>query len=213
MRLLTLLSLLVLLNLGAAHADPLPTSMDQGQQSPAGKFVQNIGAQAMAVMSDKSLSQEKRTQKYDAILNEAFDLKTIGHFVLGRTWNAATPQQQQDFQQLFEKLVLKTYGDRLSFYSGEGFHIKSSHAESDRDSLVSSDVIHPNGTPPTTIDWRVRQTNGKYAIIDVVIEGISQSVTQRQEYASILQRNNGDIEALLTIMRQRLNNLGSTNTL
>jgi phospholipid transport system substrate-binding protein len=177
---------------------------DQTQQAPAGKFIQDIGNRAIAVMADKGLAQEQRSQKYREILRDAFDLQTIGHFVLGRSWNTATPEQQQTFMQLFEQIVLETYGDRLNFYSGEGFQVKNVRQESDKDMIVSSEVTHPNGAAATQIDWRVRDRNGKPAVIDVIIAGVSQSVTQRQEYSAIIQRNNGNIEGLLSAMRQRL---------
>lgn len=188
-------------------ADPATSAAansDQAQQDPAGKFVQNLGNQAIAIMADKNLTTEQRSQKYRGILHDSFDLTTIGRFVLGRSWNGATPEQQKNFMELFERMVLETYGDRLSFYSGEGFHVKNVRRESDKDSVVSSEVSHTDGTPPTTVDWRIRQGNDRLAVIDVVIEGVSQSVTQRQEYASILQRNNGNIDGLLDLMKQRV---------
>lgn len=185
----------------ADGSGPPPPSQPQ---QPAGKFVQDLGDQAVTVISDKSLPEDQRTQKYRSILRASFDMQTIGHFVLGRAWNTAAPEKQKKFMDLFEQWVLKIYGDRLSFYRGEGFQVKNVRQESDKDFVVSSDVIHKNGNPPTSVNWRVRQEAGKMAIVDVSIEGVSQSVTQRQEYASILQRNNGNIDALLDAMEQRL---------
>jgi phospholipid transport system substrate-binding protein len=179
------------------------TNPGQAQQEPAGSFVQTLGNQAIAVMADKSLTTEQRSQRYRGILRDSFDLQTIGRFVLGRAWSSATPEQQKNFMELFERMVLETYGDHLNFYSGEKFQVKNIRQESDKDNVVSSEVLHTDGTPPTSIDWRVRQENGKLAVIDVVIEGVSQSVTQRQEYASILQRSNGNIDALLDLMKQK----------
>jgi phospholipid transport system substrate-binding protein len=178
-------------------------SASQSQQAPD-KFIQSIGDQAVAVMADKSQTPDQRSQKYHEILRNSFDMASIGHFVLGRAWNSATPEQQQKFMKLFEQLVLRTYGDHLNFYSGEKFQVKGARPESDKDSIVSSEVVPANGGQPTKIDWRVRQENGKPAVLDVVIEGVSQSVTERQEYSSILQRNNGNMDALLNIMQQRL---------
>jgi phospholipid transport system substrate-binding protein len=180
------------------------TGVDQGQHSPAGMFIQTIGNRAISVMANKSLSAQQRTQKYQDILQASFDMETIGRFVLGRAWESATSQQQQTFMRLFQQLVLKTYGDRISFYSGEKFEVTQVRQESDRDSVVNSDVTHTDGSAPTKVDWRVRQENSKLAVIDVTVEGVSQSITQRQEYMSILQRNNGDMNALLDMMRQRL---------
>jgi phospholipid transport system substrate-binding protein len=190
-----------------AKADPgtqNPLASTSAQQTPAAAFIQNLGDQAITVMANKGLTAQQRTQKYNIILHDSFDLPTIGHFVLGRAWTTATPEQQKEFMRLFSQMVLESYGDRLNFYSGEGFEVKGARQENDKDSVVESQIKHPNGAAPTEIDWRVRDQNGKLGVIDVVIEGVSQSVTQRQEYAAIIQRNNGNLDGLLEAMRQRL---------
>jgi len=182
----------------------LANSPEQALQTPAGKFIQDLGNHAIAIIADKSLSQDQRANKYHAILNNAFDMKTIAHFVIGRAYDSSTPEQQQEYMKLFEQLVVKIYGDRLSFYSGEKFRVTSVRQENDKDIIVSSEVDHSGGTQPTNIDWRVRQDNGKLSIIDVIIAGVSQSVTQRQEYASVVQRDGGKIDSLLDLMRQQV---------
>jgi phospholipid transport system substrate-binding protein len=88
--------------------------------------------------------------------------------------------------------------------TGEGFKVRNVVPEGDKDFIVNSDISHPDGTPPTVVSWRVRQKADKMGIIDVVVEGISMSVTQRQDYSAVLQRNGGDIESLLSLMRERV---------
>jgi len=185
-------------------ADNSAATSEQAVVTPAGKFIQTLGDRAVKIVADKDETPEQRSQKYHAMLHENFDLPTIGHFVLGRAWNTATSAQQTEYMKLFEALVVKTYGDRLNFYSGEGFRVVASRPESDSDIIVGSEITHADGSQPTHVDWRVRQKNGKLGVIDVVVEGVSQSVTQRQEYTSIIQRNGGDIEPLLVSMRQSL---------
>ncbi|MDD3288063.1 MAG: ABC transporter substrate-binding protein [Alphaproteobacteria bacterium] len=169
------------------------------------QFIQNLGDQAVSILADKSITVEQRNEKFRGMLRDSFDLLTIGRFVIGRAWNSATPDQQKEYVSLFESLVIKTYSDRFSLYTGEGFKARLSRSEGDKDFIVSSDITHPDGSPPTTVDWRVRLKNGKLGILDVVVEGVSMSVTQRQEYSSIIQRNGGDIEGLLVEMRNRVN--------
>ena len=192
--------------LSFAENAPAPSAAtpQQALQTPAGKFIQDLGNNAISIIADKNLSAEQHTNKYRQILNDAFDIKTIGHFVIGRAWDQATPDQQQEYMKLFEAIVLKMYSDRLNFYNGENFRVKAVRPESEKDTIVNSEITHPDGSEPTSIDWRVRQTDGKLAIVDVVIEGVSQSVTQRQEYSSIIQRDGGKIDGLLVLMRQRL---------
>jgi phospholipid transport system substrate-binding protein len=198
----------------AQEMNPPATSAlpgDQSQQTPAGKFIQDLGDHAIAIVRNKSLTSDQRAAQYKAMLNNAFDLQTIGRFVLGRAYISAPPEQQQEFMKLFADLIVKIYGDRLNFYSGESFHVKGVRQESDQDMIVNSQIDHPNGADPTLIDWRVRNSNGKLAVIDVIVSGVSQSVTQRQEYSSIIQQGGGKLDALLDRMRQQTQSGPNTN--
>ncbi len=172
--------------------------------SPQGKFIQDLGDKAIAILADKSLTDEQRNQQFRQMLRDSFDLVTIGRFALGRNWRAATPEQQKEYMGLFEELVVKTYSDRFALYTGEGFKVRNVRPEGEKDFIVNSDITRPDGSPPTTVDWRLRQKSGKLGIIDVVVEGVSMSVTQRQEYASVIERNGGNIDALLDMMRERI---------
>lgn len=188
---------------------PVPDSMPvliAARDTAAGQFVQGVGSQAIAVIADGGLTREDRSRKYEEILRNAFDMQAIGQFVLGRNWATATPEQQQEYTRLFEGLMIKTYGDRLSFYSGERFDVKNVQpdASNAQDIIVTSEIAHP-GAQPTRVDWRVRQgEKNKLAVVDVVVEGVSQSTTQKQEYGSILSNNGGNVDALLNMMRKRL---------
>jgi phospholipid transport system substrate-binding protein len=132
-------------------------------------------------------------------------MKTIARFVIGRSWNSATPAQQSEYMDLFKALVIKNYGQRMTLYTGEGFRVTGTRPESEMDTTVLSQITHPDGSEPTSIDWRVRQRDGKLGVIDVIVEGVSLSVTQRQEYAAVIQNNGGEIEGLLKVMRDQLN--------
>ncbi len=187
------------------HAnDDSPVQSVQSQQSPDAKFVQDLGDRAMKIITNKQLIAEQRHTEYSKLLNDSFDIKTIARFVIGRTWATATPEQQTEYMDLFKALVIRNYGDRMTLATGEGFHVVSTRHESDMDSVVLSQISHPDGSKPTAIDWRIRQKDGKMGVIDVIVEGVSLSVTQRQEYASVIQNNNGQIDGLLQGMRDQL---------
>lgn len=178
--------------LSAAHAS-----------TPQESFIQKLGDDAIAVLADKALTPEAREEKFRNLMRSNFDLKTIGRFVLGRNWNAATAEQRDEYVNLFEALVVKTYSNRFTLYTGEGFEVLSSTPEGKRDYIVNSQITRPDGGPPVAVAWRVREKDGSFGIIDVMVEGVSMSVTQRQEYAAVIQRNGGDLEALLALMRKR----------
>lgn len=174
---------------------------EQAAQTPAGKFIQGLGDLAIEIVSDKKRDPKERSAAFEKVLSDYFDLRTIARFVIGRAWHQATPEQQAEYMDLFRTLVLRTYGTRMTLYSGENFKVIGTRPETDMDTVVLSQITHPDGSKATSIDWRVRQKDGRMGVIDIVVEGISLSVTQKQGYASILQNNHGKIESLLQAMR------------
>jgi phospholipid transport system substrate-binding protein len=201
--------LAIILNFSCFPAMAQGSAAAVGSQDPAvntaqGKFVQGLGDRAISILADKNLNAVQRNVKFRQMLRDSFDLNTIGRFVIGRNWQVATPEQQKEYMRLFEELVIKTYSDRFALYTGEGFRVRAVRPEGDRDFIVNSDITHPDGSPSTLVDWRLRQKDGKLGIIDVVVEGVSMSVTQRQEYASVIERSGGNIDGLLDLMRQRI---------
>jgi phospholipid transport system substrate-binding protein len=131
-----------------------------------------------------------------------FDGPGIARFVLGRYWRSASEQEQQEFLRLFEDYVVFVYGTRLSNFNGETFKVRSSRTD-ESGTVVSSDIVGPSGEAPIKVDWRLITDKGAFKINDVVIEGISMLVTQRSEFASVIQRHGGQVGGLLTMMRER----------
>ncbi|MDD5586852.1 MAG: ABC transporter substrate-binding protein, partial [Alphaproteobacteria bacterium] len=79
--------------------------------TPQGKFIQDLGDKALSILADKNNAADQRNAKFRQMMRDSFDLTTIGRFVLGRNWLAATPEQQKEYMHLFEELVVKTYSD------------------------------------------------------------------------------------------------------
>ena len=175
----------------------------------AGTFIQNLVSQAIDLLNNKQMAAPDREQHFTALLHDNFDIPRIARFVLGRYWRTATPQERQEFTQLFGRWVVQTYSARFSEYRGETVKVTGTRDESPTSSIVSSQLIRPNGTPPAKVDWRVRHENGDYKIIDVDVEGVSMALTQRDEFASVIQRNGGTVASLNHVLEQKL---ASTNT-
>ncbi|MFA4995484.1 MAG: ABC transporter substrate-binding protein [Bdellovibrionales bacterium] len=206
-----LVAFALMVSLPVLAADSQATrTHSQAILTPTGKFVQELGNSAIKIVANKQLNANQRSTEFSKILSDGFDLKTIGRFVIGRAWHQATPAQKDEYLDLFKALVIRNYGSRMTLYTGEGFKVVATRPESDMDTVVLSQISHPDGSKPTEIDWRVRQRDGKIGVIDVVVEGVSLSVTQKQEYASVIQNNGGSIEGLLKVMRTQLEKNPST---
>ena len=173
-------------------------------QQAARAFIDDLGRRTISVLEDTSQSFDQVRTQFRSLFLDGFDAATIGRFVLGRYWRGATEEQRQTYQQLFEDMIVETYTRRFREYSGESLRIEGSRPEGDNDVMVQTNIVRPEGGPPVAVTWRVRERDGTFKIIDVVIEGISMSVTQRNEFGSIIQRNGGNINALFDAMRANI---------
>ena len=163
--------------------------------------ITNLGNQALQVLGS-NVDPSQRVVRFRQLFSQDFDVPGIARFVLGRYWQIATPQQQQEFIGLFTSYIAVAYSDRLAEYSGETLRVTGSRAAADG-AMVSSEIVRPNGAPPAKIDWLLTQENGAYKISDVVVEGVSMAVTQRSEFASVIQRDGGQVQGLITALRQK----------
>ena len=171
----------------------------------AGPFIQALGERAIALLSDKAVVIEKRNQEFRKLFDESFDISAIGRFTLGRYWRGLDEAKRQEFLKLFGDMIVATYSARFTDYSGETFKVSSTRSEGDNHALVGVLIDRPSAAP-VRIDWRVlkNEQDGKLRIVDLVVEGISLSVTQQQEFTSVIQRGGGEIEPLLAVLRERI---------
>jgi phospholipid transport system substrate-binding protein len=209
---LPLLALAAILGLylGAAPAvhaqtrNPAPAIGAPSQADPAA-FVNGLVEQALGLLRNPQLSAAQRDQQFKILLDKGFDIPRIARFVLGRYWTSASDTDRAAFGDLFEQWIVRTYSQRFKDYSGETVQVGSSRPESDTNFVVSSQIVHPNGNPPAKVDWHVRKgEDGHYKIVDVEVEGISMALTQREEFASVIQRNGGSVASLNDALRQKL---------
>ena len=171
------------------------------QEQGAAAFVQNLGAQGFQALAP-SIPESQRVVRFRELLEADFDLPEISRFVLGPYARAMAPQQQQEFIGLFRDYVGSAYSVRLASYSGVSFRVTGARPYGG-EIVVSSQVSRPSGQP-AQIDWHVVSGGGRYKVTDVVVGGVSMKASQRSEFASIIQRNGGRPEALLTVLRQQL---------
>ena len=192
--------------IATSHSNSLHLIADESEEkelSKSEKFIDEMGKKAISFLSDTSLSQDQKRSRFQSLLKKNYDMKTIGRFALGKNWSLANEAQQAEYLKLFEKMVVDVYSKRFDEYQGQRFEVRSSRDIGKSDKLVNT-VILPDSGPEIDVDWRVRDKNGKQQIIDVVIEGVSMSLTQRSDFSSVIQRGGGgSIEPLLDHLRNR----------
>lgn len=177
---------------------------DDDTQAKARAFIEGLADQAVQALTNASVPREEREKRARILLRENFAVPTIAQWVLGRYWRVATPAEQQEYLSLFEDLIVVTYVDRFTRYSGERLRVTRSVGMGETgDVNVFSDITNPGGTP-IDIGWRVRARDGSMKVVDVSVEGVSMGQTQRSEFASIIQNNGGQVSGLLAEMRRRL---------
>ncbi len=192
-RLFLLLALLLLLP-GAQQASATT-------KAGAAQHIQLLGEQAFGALQRGDMSLEKREALLADILSRGFELPLIARFVLGRYWRRATPEQRDSYVELFGRFVIKSYSQHLGGFTGSSFDIVGVEPIGKSDILVTTMLRRKSG-PPFKAGWRVRLIDDKHKIIDVIVEGISMAVTQRQEFASVLKRDG--VERLLQILSAKV---------
>ena len=172
--------------------------------SPPSQFIQELGDTALMSLTVKDISRKAREKRVREILQKKFDIQTIARFALGTYWREATKSQRKEYMILFENMIVRTYTTRFEDYSSQKLKITGDIPSGKRDFLVFSQILQEDG-PPVNLEWRLRKKNDKLRIIDVVVEGISMSITQRSDFSSVIQRGGGKVDALLTSLRKHEN--------
>jgi len=165
-------------------------------------FVNNLGDAGIQTLGPNVPPQE-RLARFHELFQSDFDVTGIGRFAIGRYWQAFSPEQQQEFLRLFQEYTVQAYADKLGKYGGARFEVTGSEPSEDGGVVVNSDVIRPSGDP-VHIDWHLIQDGDRYKVSDVYVDRVSMKVTQRDEFARIIQNNGGQPSALLAVLRQEL---------
>lgn len=171
------------------------------ETTKAEQFVQKLGEEALFTLEAADGNEDVIADKIKSWLNSYFDKDAIARFALGRHWRGASDAQKSEYQDVFEKMIVLTYSQRLAEYSGENFEVTGSTKVNSRDTIVHSDIIRTSkNAPKTRIDWRVRNGN---KIVDVSVEGVSMSVTQRADFDAAIQKNGGNLDAFIAELKKK----------
>ena len=168
----------------------------------ADDFIREVGNEAIQSLTDKTLDDQQRKDRFREILNRTFKIKLIARFTLGhRYWRRATEEQKKEFVALFEDFVVLAYAARFRGYSGDNFSVGKVRDINKYDKLVYSKLVLKDGSNIPVL-WRVRGGDS-FKVIDVLVEGVSMAITQRDEFAAIINQRGGKIEGLLAALRKK----------
>ena len=159
-------------------------------------FVQSTVNRASQILS-KNISKEEKMNALRTIAKETVDIKGIGSYSLGSIRKNLNDNQKKIYFDLFENYFLKSFSSRLSEYTNPKINVESKKVINENYTIVNSVLISTPDRPEVKIDWRIYTKNPEEPLIrDLIIEGLSLARTQKEEFASILNSNDGDIKAL-----------------
>jgi phospholipid transport system substrate-binding protein len=165
-------------------------------------FIQSTVNRASQVLSEK-ISKEEKINKLKMIAKETVDIRGVGFYSLGSARKNLDNEQKNTYISLFENYFLKSFSSRLAEYTNPEIEVKSKKILNDSYTIVNSVLIATDNRPEVKIDWRVYTKDPNNPLIrDLIIEGLSLARTQKEEFSSILNSNDGDINYLFEVLKE-----------
>jgi len=184
--------LLLILNLNAVYAKSVEPDV----------FVQSTVNRASAILT-KNISKEDKMNELKLIAKDTVDIKGIGLYTLGSFRKNLSESQKNEYSSLFENYFLKTFSSRLSEYTNPKIEVTDKKVLNKNYTIVNSVLVGTSERPEFKIDWRIYTKNPDNPLIrDLIIEGLSLVRTQKEEFSSILNSNNGDINSLFKVLEE-----------
>ena len=169
-------------------------------------FITELINDAVKTLSDKNISKVDKNKKIATIALENIDIQALGMYTLGSARKTLDEETLKKYENLFEKYFLKSLTSRLSDYSKQKFEVLGADQKSEKYTIVSSRIMESSSQPEIKINWRVYTKDpAKPLIRDLIVEGLSLAKTQKEEFASILNSNNNDINILFSKLQEFIN--------
>jgi len=165
-------------------------------------FVQSTVNRASKLLSD-NISKEEKIEKLKLIAKDTVDIEGIGFYTLGSVRKDLSDDQKKEYAVKFEEYFLKSFSSRLAEYTNPEIDVFNKEVLNENYTIVNSTLKATSERPEIKIDWRIYTKNPKQPVIrDLIIEGLSLARTQKEEFASVLSTNNGDINALFKTLEE-----------
>ncbi|MFL5336027.1 MAG: phospholipid-binding protein MlaC [Geminicoccaceae bacterium] len=156
-------------------------------------FIESAGQRTVAILNSTGSDEPRRLQEMADLMFEVADLSLIARLVLGRHWRNATEAQRAAYLDAFRKYALDSLASRFArLGGGVSFKLLGHCVAEDHDAQVGTEVKLPSRPEPVRIDWRTREADGEYRLVDVAIEGVSLVVSNRSEFDSVVSREGLD---------------------
>ena len=168
-----------------------------------GQYIISTTEKAINALTDNSITQNEKEKRFGKLFDENFDVPSISRFVLGKYWKSATTNQKKVFFVTFRNYMVKTYSSRFSEYSGEKLSLVNYENEPNPKLFVVHTALNRPNDAPIKVDWRVGLKKDRYVILDIIIEGISLAVTQRSEFISVIDHNDGNLDNLIKLLKEK----------
>lgn len=189
-----LAALLMFINPAAAEIDA----------AGAETFVKEVTAEGIEDIINANIPQAEKDQRFAKLFNRALDLDFIGQFVLGRNWRTATPAQRQEFIKVYRQLNVSTWSKRFDEFKGKDFIFKGTSPSNSAGQVFVNSVVPMDQGEPAKVVWRVREKNGQYKVVDIIIENVSLAITARNEYTAFIKNNPGGVDALIANLKTKI---------
>jgi phospholipid transport system substrate-binding protein len=165
-------------------------------------FVQSTVNRASKLLSE-NITKEKKIEELKLIAKDTVDIKGIGFYTLGSKRKTLNKDQKLMYSKLFEEYFLKSFSSRLAEYTNPEINVFNKEKLNENYTIVNSTLKATDERPEIKIDWRIYTKNpDKPLIRDLIIEGLSLARTQKEEFSSVLQSNDGDINALFKTLEE-----------
>ena len=179
--------------------------VEKSLSADPGQFIQSIVDEASKALVT-NITKEEKMEKLKSIAIKSVDIRGIGLYTLGSHRKNLSDPQKKEYNDLFRKYFLKSFSNRLSDYTDPKINVLSQEKLNEKYTIVSSILLATEKTPEVKINWRVYTKNPDQPLIrDLIIEGLSLARTQKEEFNSVIQSNNGDINALFINLKEFIN--------
>ena len=176
-------------------------------EARAETFIASLAIKAVQALTIEGALRVERVRRFRRLFEDYFAVQGIAKWILGRYWRRASDEERAEYLVLFEDMMVVSYVDRFSGYTGEALAITKAVALDDDNAMVFSEIVRPTGGAAVRVDWRIATEDGSMRVVDLIVEGTSMRMTLRSDFSSIIRREGGTVTGLINVLRDKTKTL------